>query len=123
MDKYNLTYCINGIYGQVKFNKTVNATIQEVEEVSKNIRKTEYNTEYYYDLFNFRIEIFDQDWNYINCTEDIVGLPLGITEDIYFKMAMLQNNIHKKHGYNLDELIKKLDMLTDNKIRLLLGCK
>lgn len=119
MEKFNITYVIEGIYGRVTFTKTIDE-FKNRETLLKETTINELDNE----LFSFWIECYEYDTDaFHGSTEVINGLPLGITEDMYYKMAMLQNNKYKKHSYNLDELVEKLDMLTDNKIRLLLGCK
>jgi len=90
MKEYVIKYKIDGIYGKVEYIKCVN----NFENINTILNETEIN-ESENELYNFYVIGYDRNRDDYEVTLEetkiIKGLPLGITEDIYFKMALLKN--------------------------------
>jgi len=90
MKEYVVIYKINGIYGRVEYIKYIN-NFKNIDTILNETKINEPENE----LYNFHIVAYDrnsEDYETtLKETKIIKGLPLGITEDIYFKMALLKN--------------------------------
>jgi len=98
MENYThvIKYNIEGVYGNIEYYKKTN-DYKDMEDYSKYIIINENGSELYY----FYVECYELEanesktMNLIETSKIVKGLPIGITEDIYFKMALLKANRFK----------------------------
>ncbi len=84
--KYSLTYYIKGIYGDTQFSKIIETDDKKLI-YSDNIEQTECKN----DAFSFYAECQNSETGEtLHTTPVIKGLPIGITEDMCFKMVLLK---------------------------------
>jgi hypothetical protein len=87
---YSVKYTINSIYGKVTFfknydNRTKDEMLYMKEQLCENNGYGDYNN-------YFTINIRGNDGQDIFNSDSIIhGLPIGITDDMCFKMSLLQN--------------------------------
>ena len=91
---YRLEYEIDGIYGKVKFIKNVSKPKDMIRPLP--LKNEIYDTECEDDMFSYSVSIIDANsYKFVTSTDKelkrkLKGLPKGITEERYYKMATMR---------------------------------